>query len=561
MSKPHAADQIVGKECRHITYCVTADKQSDLHVIKEWIHYKNGDVLPNLNLIFDQPREFWVTREGFRKHEDKLEWEEETRLKRYVARNNAELPKAVCRALGITSPNMSMRYLARSPYLYGTDISSQALIKYEYAMKYPDTKTPRAKVAVLDIETDVVDGREDIILIALTFKDKVCLVINKQFTKTMVDVEEKFNKKLKELLGEYVDKRNIKVEVVMARDEGHCVAEIMKRAHEWSPDFITVWNIDFDIPKIITALERGNYNLADIFSDPRVPEEYRFFRYRQGPSQKVTQSGKIMALHPADRWHVVECPAGFYFLDAMCLYKRLRVAAGNEPSYSLDAILGKQLNLSKLKFTQVDHLTGLDWHVEMQTKYKIEYMVYNIFDCIAVELLDDLTGDVAQSFPILCGYSDYSTYTSNPRKIVDDLHFVCRQKGLVIGTTSDDMVSDLDKYVVDMNAWIVTLSSYMMDDLGVKIIEQLPNQSTTIYIMCLDLDIEGTYPTLEKLMQISKETTVKELYKIEGLSDAQRREVGLNYSGGPANAIELCRTLLNLPSPNVMLAEFLKDME
>ena len=145
----------------------------------------------------------------------------------------------------------------------------------------------------------------------------------------------------------------------------------------------------------------------------------------------------------------------------MCLYKRLRIVKGNEPSYSLDSVLERNLGQRKLKFDDLlaekyPLVKGgsLKWHQIMQSEYKIEYLIYNLFDCIGVELLDEKTGDISQAFHTQAGKSAYNDFSSNPRRIVDDLHFEVREKGRVIASTSDRMVDDLDKYVVSMDGWI-----------------------------------------------------------------------------------------------------------
>ena len=39
-----------------------------------------------------------------------------------------------------------------------------------------------------------------------------------------------------------------------------------------------------------------------------------------------------------------------------------------------------------------------------------------------------------------------------------------------------------------------------------------------------------------------------QLHQIQGLTEAERRVVGINMSGGVANAIEICNTVLQLPA-------------
>lgn len=49
-------------------------------------------------------------------------------------------------------------------------------------------------------------------------------------------------------------------------------------------------------------------------------------------------------------------------------------------------------------------------------------------------------------------------------------------------------------------------------------------------------------------MNISKETTYRELHLIRGLTEDERRQVGINLSGGVSNAVEICNKVLQLPS-------------
>ena len=59
-------------------------------------------------------------------------------------------------------------------------------------------------------------------------------------------------------------------------------------------------------------------------------------------------------------------------------------------------------------------------------------------------------------------YQIFNKFNSNPRRIVDDLHFFCKERGLIIAGTAENVRHDYDKMVTDLGGWIVTLPSYMM---------------------------------------------------------------------------------------------------
>jgi hypothetical protein len=60
-------------------------------------------------------------------------------------------------------------------------------------------------------------------------------------------------------------------------------------------------------------------------------------------------------------------------------------------------------------------------------------------------------------------------------------------------------------------------------------------------------------------LNVSKETTWRELSKIQGLDYWEQRAVSLNLTAPATNAMEICRTAMNFPSMDEMLEEFLTD--
>ena len=201
---------------------------------------------------------------------------------------------------------------------------------------------------------------------------------------------------------------------------------------------------------------------------------------------KVTASGRKMALSAAERWNTFYIAAGFYCIDAMCLYQKIRIAGGKDPSYALDAILTKELGIRKLKFKEADHLVGIGWHVFMQKNFKMEYLIYNIFDCISIELLDEQNMDMSNKISMLSGSSDYAQFPSQPRRTCNELHFFALEHKKVIGSTSDQMGNELDKYVTSTEGWIVTLPTHMVVENGIKCIKEFPELVTKIRLHVAD---------------------------------------------------------------------------
>lgn len=550
---------VKGLECKHAFYVEANDgSKDDIVFVKERVHYKDGTTAPNIRVFENYKRDFYITKPNFRNHKDKKEWELESRLQKFSS-TQSRLSETIAKLLGKNIKNADIRKLSRSQYLYGTDVSTPTLIKRNYMNHYSDCITPN-NVAVLDIETNVLGGAEEIIIISLTYKDRSITVFTEDYIAGVRgDIEQQTRAAINKYIGAWVGPRNTTFEIKSAPTPGDAVKMVMDRAHEWRPDFITIWNIDYDLPRCMKAVENSGYRLEDVFCDPSIPEKYRYCKYNRGKSKKITASNKEMTIPPADQWHWLDCPASFYFIDSMCTYRRLRIAAGMEPSYSLNAILDKHLGVRKLNFAEADGLSELEWHQFMQKHHKILYIVYNIFDCVAVELLDEQIKDLQSSISIQCEHSEYSKMPSQPRRTCDDLHFFVKERGYVIASTSDEMVDELDKYVISMTDWIVTLPAHLTVANGLAVMPEIPGFKTLIRSHVADLDVSSSYPNTEDILNISKETTMRELCKIKGIPEFIQRQVGINITGGHVNAVEICNNVLQFPDMEVVLKQYQLD--
>lgn len=574
MNTPFPKDQIAGYECRFAVYCPPGDAgDGDLHAVKEVIHLKDGTKHPNLRLCHNFKRPFFITKKGYRTHQDKKEWENLDRTQRFEA-TQTELARAVCRALGAQymldkNGSGNMRRIARNPYIYGTDILSTAVIKRSYQDKYPELQTPYT-VATFDVETDVLHGSEEIMMATLSFGSNVLTVIQKRFLAGQTNIQPRLQQLFQKYLGsfevkkkdgktevvDFIKKRNLNWEVLLVDREADVVCKIFERAHELKPDFLAIWNIDFDIPRVLKALERANLNPADVLSDPSVPQHYRYYKYKQGPKQKVTASGKATPIKPSAQWHTLYCPASFYVIDAMCAYRHIRTGSQEEPSYALDAILAKHIGARKLQFEEANGLSSMEWHQFMQQNHPLEYVIYNVWDCVSMEELDEITNDLRLSLPMFSGCSDFENFKSQPRRLADNLHYFCLANGRVMAATSDEMQGEMDKETVGLDGWIVTLPAHLVVDNGLRVISENSLQATNIRAHVGDLDVSASYPNGGAVFNISRETTHKELISIEGVSEYQQRMQGINLSSGPTNAVEICVSLFGLPTLDKLLAAF-----
>ncbi len=555
-------DDVIGFEPMNLVYSRSKYKNSDIIFVKENVHLKDGSKQTNTRIIKNYERPFWITNKGARDHVDKLQWEKQENLREYQS-TQWELASRIHRALQLPGFDRGLMHELSSPYVYGANISPTALLRKQYRTKFPNAKSPKADVAILDTETNVVDGSQEVILISLTIKEKVFLGIRRDFLKSSKQMDEierqRVLDKLNYYLSEHIEKRNIKFEIFFGDTSGELCHECLQAAHKWRPDFVAIWNMDFDISKMEMALRKDGFDPADSFCDPTVPREYRKFKYHPGPTMKVTHSGSKRPLSAAEKWPTTECVASFFIIDAMCLYGRLRTASGKEPSYALDAILKKNIKMGKLKFTATDHLDKLQWHIVMQRDYPYEYIAYNVFDCIGVELLDEKTGDISSAFIPQCEDSDWQDFNSGPTQIADGMHFHCLENGYVAGTVGGDLRTELDNFVVGPKGWIVTLGAYLAQDIGINLIKDLPHKQTMATIHNADLDIEGTYPSIQEKTNACRGSAIREIASIEGLSEYEKRLIGVNLSAGVVNSCAISEKAFKLGAKDKLLDVFMKE--
>lgn len=445
-------------EFKHATYVEAQDgSNNDALVIKERHHHPDGSWTPHIRVVENYKRPFYITMEGRRNHKDKKDYEFVSSTRKYSCKQ-IELRKQIVNILRDFSagPNPPLRRACDSPYVYGADISSSALMKREIKMMNPNLISLN-RVAGGDIETNVLTKEEEIILMSVTSKKNGVVAILKSWIGDEIDgLEEKIHACIQEYFGELFNKREMDLEIVVCDTPADVALACLMRLHKWKPDFLTFWNMDFDISRISKALAKEGIDLANAFSDPSVPSKYKVYDYTQAQKQKVTASGKTSSVNIEDQWHWLRHAASFQIIDAMTVYRLLRLAAGKDSSYALDYILQKEIKLTKLKHPPTQHLSGLRWHEIMQDKFKIVYIAYNIFDSLALELLDEKTNDLSSSITSSCKSSDYRNLNSNPRRLCDDMHFFYLDQKVpkVIGTSGSNMVHPVDQFVIGHDNWI-----------------------------------------------------------------------------------------------------------
>lgn len=555
LKQKYHPDEIDYKECRFAIHMPKRSGKTDWHMVKEILHFKDGrPPVPNIRYIPNFKKKFWVTRPQFRNsHKQKKEWEYLDRLIEGES-TESDIYFAVAQQLGQLRVANQPHILRDSPHIYGLDIPSPVALKEEYTVAKEGRPDTPYTIAYSDTETNMIGiengASKHIIMQSLFFGDKLYTVILKDFVKTLPDPEED----LRALYDQHMPQQGKDLvkewEIEFVNAPIDIVKRILLRCHTWQPDFLSFWNMIFDLDKMIECVEDAGYRVEDIFCDPRLPEQLRYAFLKRANPSKTSASGRTMTKKPADQWHSFLCPASFYIVDQMASYRFIRKSKQLEPSYGLDAILKKELeNLGKLKHQPAEGLTAGEFHIFMQQKYPGEYVIYHAWDAVCMHLLTIKTKDLDYSLPGTTEFSDFVSFESEPKRYIHKFHYYALKKhGAVTGVASKALIQPYDDMTISTKGNIVTLEPHLTVDSGLYIFKDYPGLRTNFYGHGGDLDVKSSYPYGQWIFNMSRQTTVRELIEIVGVRDSVRRIQGLNISGGRTNAIEFCTEIYNVPT-------------
>lgn len=577
--------KVVKRETRFAVHLPRNSYREDTHYIKELVTYSNGSTEPRTYLVENFERPVWVTspsvrgsdplgesKPGGRGYRDKKEFETVDRL---ISRRCTESELDRTTANLLNAPHLARRdVIKKSPYVYGYDISSTSLIKLASLKRNNFTSTPYS-VAAFDIETTTSETNREILMAGMSqvVGDRVRahVAIWKPYLKNVPDIKAQLKIAVETYLPKYKD--NLDVEITVHNTEVDVLKDIFKIANQWAPDFLAIWNMDFDIGVIMKVLEDNNVNPIDVICDLSIPRSHRVCRYRRGATKKVTASGVVKPVNPSLQWHTLISTSKFYVIDAMCVYRQLRVHLPEKPSYSLDYTLQAELGSQKLNFSQADEYSGAKWHDFMQEEYPVEYVVYNIYDGIGMLELEDKNADLSSTLPDFAGITDFSAFHSQSAKLRDALFLFGLEEGKVIGTTPpyerDDEECEVDDSLLDddddgddyenpddyntlgLAGWIQLLpQNYIVNDVddgGLRILEDFPLVRTNARGKVMDADKVSSYPSVTNACNVSSETTSMELIEMEGIPEKKFRQHNLGVCLGSANTLEYFEEMFGLP--------------
>lgn len=555
--------KIVKEEVRFAVHIPRNDERDDYHYVKVLLTYDDGSRESKVKLLKDYLRPVYVTKENARNHIEKKEYEHLDNLNCQMA-TDSDAWRVAANMLG--TPHLANRknLLEQSPYLYGMGMTAANHIKLESIKRNDGIQSPYT-VATFDVETNPANDELRIASITREIgpgKYEVFAVIESDWVKDIGNVESIIRRRFKDHYPEESD--DIVIEMEFHGHQLDMIKSIFAKCNRWAPDFLGIWNMDFDIRRIILGLlKRYGESPIDYICDQRLPRELRYFRWVEAPETFTTAGGVHVSKQPADRWHKCFSTTTFQIVDMMCSYRALRLHEPREPAYSLDYILNKVIGSGKLKIEESEGLTGIDWHLWMQKNRKVDYIIYNFGDNIEPLKLEKKTKDLSVSLPVFAEATDFNDFGSSNKKAYCSLYDFCLENDVVLGTGAD-MTDVYNKYAEDEELpnrdayrvkifstrdWIQTLPQSNVLPMGIMVFDDFPNLITGARGYVSDMDSVSSYPSCLIAGNVSRSTTVTMVCEIEGLDEYEAKLLCLGTIVGNTNTLELGYEYLNLPSP------------
>lgn len=525
------------------------DKYNAVGVIEKLAFtYPDGhlEYKDNLHWYVDPLRIFYVTLPQWQNHNYKKEFEDIANCEKFICKDS-ELEQRVAGALGYYGfRKRPMRMLASSPYLYVADIPTEVLIKQKYLKQSPPQMAPFTRGG-LDIESEV-RGEKRINAITFIHEHEIFTCALKEYCRIHIKDEEfkpatedDCRKVIDDLIGDYYKANGFTVTFHMGDTELDLIKWIFARIHEKKTNFIGVWNIEFDIPKIIERIQALGADPAEIMCHPEVPKQYRLVDWFEDKSNSKQKA------HITDRWHWVTIAGYSQFLDSMLLYARLRKASGKESSYSLDYISNKILGTGKL------HLGGeISNHWYEQHYHFLPYIAYNVNDVLIMQLMELKTEDMI-GLTALSGNSLMSEFAKQTVQVRNNAYAFAVPRGKVPASASANMFTEYDEMMAKAGGTVLPPNKAV--GVSIEAVEEM-HRPTMVTVAANDLDVSSFFPSLIEAFNISKESYLGTIINVNGHNKLENEILCGGIVQPRVGAMEVGERFFGLDTYDVMLEKY-----
>lgn len=502
-----------------------------------------------LKFYNDPKRPYWITKPQFRDHEFKKEFESIDKCDMHICRDS-DLERDLSASLGYPTWGRirPLRQLCSSPYVYGADIPTETLVKQAIMHKVPVGKIANYSKGGFDIESEVT-GEKRINVITFIHEHEIFTCALREYCEIW-DVpgdpksyhhpatEDDVRAVIDRLLGSYLHKHQFNVTFKICDTELDLIKWIFAQIHKCKTNYIGIWNMGFDIPKIIERIEALGADPEAIMCHPEVPKAYRYVKWFED---------KATVAHFTDKWHWVSIAGYSQFVDSMCLYARLRKVNGRDSSYSLDAISNKELGQGKLHFGDITN------HSYQQRYNFLEYIAYNINDVMIMMLMEWKNSDLS-ALSGLCGVSTPREFSRQTAMLRNDAYVYARSKGYVPASAALTMFGKVDKSVGKAGGTV--LPPNKATGVGISATKELAGLDTMVSVLANDLDYTSMYPSFMKTANISRETELMTAISVNGYPLRDIEKLFSNLLIPEVGAIEVATYFYELPSYTGMAKDF-----
>jgi hypothetical protein len=290
------------------------------------------------------------------------------------------------------------RYAANSvhqnAFVFGSDYPIDAWYRIQYLLNYGHDKPKPITKCFLDIEADLTKPGAPIN--AVTVIDQVemtsyTFLLRDKDNPLIREFENDIDNFKKELNDDYAFYYGeINYRFLMFDEEKDMLTTVFKLVNKLKRDFLLIWNISYDIPKIIERMKK-------LGVDPIETMCSEDFKIKELYFKKDTRNFQIK--YKADFFKISSYTT---YIDQMLLYAGLRKGSSEIRSYALNYIAELELQDKKLNYDEVSDFKSLPY-----ANYRM-FVKYNIKDVLLQLGLDKRTGDVDNVY--LRAYSNAAQY-------------------------------------------------------------------------------------------------------------------------------------------------------
>ena len=175
-------------------------------------------------------------------------------------------------------------------------------------------------------------------------------------------------------------------------DERQMLIHLFQLIHKLKLDFISVWNINFDVPYMMERMTHLGLDYKEVMCHPDFPHKTCYFK-------KDTRNFEVK-----NKSDFFFCSSYTVWLDQMKNYAAIRKGREELRSFSLNYIAKKVLNDEKLDYADVGNIKTLSYK-----DYK-KYFIYNIKDVLLQLGIENRTNDVDYVYTV--SYLNATPYES-----------------------------------------------------------------------------------------------------------------------------------------------------